>query len=91
VAVKGKGHMTTKLIGSSMLNENSGGGSATRTFGDNPSAKQTSNQSEALRIREGFVLPVRPPSKWQVVHLYGMISIMRSVSSAIWCIFISIL
>jgi hypothetical protein len=41
-----------------MLNENSGGGSATRTFDDNPGAKQTSNQSEALRIREGFVLPV---------------------------------
>jgi hypothetical protein len=37
VAVKGKGHMTTYWVGSSVLNENSGGGSASRTFDDNPS------------------------------------------------------
>ena len=36
VAVKGKGHMTTYWVGSSMLNEDSDHGSASKTFDDNP-------------------------------------------------------
>jgi hypothetical protein len=36
VAVKGKGHMTTYWVGSSMLNGDSDDGSASRKFDDNP-------------------------------------------------------
>jgi guanylate cyclase len=65
VAVKGKGHMTTYWVGSSMLNENSGGGSASRTFDDNPSVgfrdpsqadgKQVRNRSPTKVNMDGFL------------------------------------
>jgi guanylate cyclase len=52
VAVKGKGHMTTYWVGSSMLNENSGDGSASRTFDDNPSAGfKDSSQADGKKVR----------------------------------------
>jgi hypothetical protein len=58
VAVKGKGHMTTYWVGSSMLDENSGSGSASRTFDDNPAVGfKDASQADGKKVRN------RPPTK----------------------------
>jgi hypothetical protein len=58
VAVKGKGHMTTYWVGSSNLNENSGGGSASRTFDDNLAVGfKDPSQADGKKVRN------RPPTK----------------------------
>jgi hypothetical protein len=58
VAVKGKGHMTTYWVGSSMLNENSGGGSTSMTFDDNPAVGfKDPSQADGKKVRHS------PPTK----------------------------
>jgi hypothetical protein len=58
VAVKGKGHMTTYWIGSSMLNEDSNDGSASRTFDDKPVVVfKDPSQADGRKVRN------KPPTK----------------------------
>ncbi len=58
LAVKGKGHITIYWDGSSNLNENSGGGSASRTFDDNLAVGfKDPSQADGKKVRN------RPPTK----------------------------
>jgi hypothetical protein len=58
VAVKGKGHMTTYWVGSSMLNGDSDDGSASRKFDDNPVVGfKDASQGDGKKVRN------RPPTK----------------------------
>jgi hypothetical protein len=58
VAVKGKGHMTTFWVGSSVQNENSEGGSASKTFDENPAVGfKDPSQADGKKARN------RPPTK----------------------------
>jgi class 3 adenylate cyclase len=59
VAVKGKGHMTTYWVGSSIINENVDGRSASKTFNDNPAVgfKDPSQADGKKKVRN------RPPTK----------------------------
>jgi hypothetical protein len=52
VAVKGKGHMTTYWVGRSMLNEKADGGSASKTFDDNPAVGfKDPSQADGKKVR----------------------------------------
>jgi hypothetical protein len=58
VAVKGKGHMTTYWVGSSMPNEDSDHGSASRTFDDKSVVGfKDPSQADGKKVRH------RPPTK----------------------------
>jgi hypothetical protein len=64
VAVKGKGHMTTYWVGSSMLNEDSAGGpAAPKTFDEKPVVGfKDPSQADGKKVRN------RPPT---IVHMDG--------------------